>query len=124
MLIFAVKVDFDFVVNCAHWFGNGTFRVTTDDFDQLYTLHGFINGEVFNCIYALLPGRLEKIYRRFLDHVVRLIGSSSKSSVCCTRLRDSCSEGNPSSVSWKNDQWMHVLFRTVSLERFATRRAG
>ena len=75
------QVDFDFEVNCALWFGDGTFRVTPDDFDQLYTLHGFINGEVFPCIYALLPGRSEEIYRRFLDHVIRLVPAVNPASV-------------------------------------------
>ena len=78
MFILAVQVDLDFLVNCTHWFEDG---VTLDDFDQLYTLYGFINGEVFPYIYALLPGRSEEIYRHFLDHVVRLVPAVNPASV-------------------------------------------
>ena len=72
MLIFAAQADLDFLAQCSHWFADGTFRVTPQGFDQLYTLHGFSRGAVYPCVYALLPGRSEEVYRGFLDRVVQL----------------------------------------------------
>jgi len=55
-----------------HWFADGTFRVTPAGFDQLYTIHALRDGQSFPCVYALLPGRSQEVYRRLLTHVSTL----------------------------------------------------
>jgi hypothetical protein len=67
MMIFASDDDLAFLSKCDHWFADGTFRVSPPGYDQLYTIHGFINGEVFPAVYALLTARTEAIYERFLE---------------------------------------------------------
>jgi len=72
MLIFAADDDLDFLSRSEHWFADGTFRVSPSEFDQLYTVHGFLNGEVFPAVYVLLNGRTIDIYKRFLDEILHL----------------------------------------------------
>ena len=72
MLIFAADDDLQFLSRCDHWFADGTFRVSPPGFDQLYTIHGFINGEVFPAIYALIHERTEDIYRSLLQEILTL----------------------------------------------------
>lgn len=81
MIIFAADSDLQFLSNCRHWFADGTFRVTPSQFDQLYTIHGFLNGKVYPCIYALLPGRSSAVYTRFWNHVVDLIPNPNPASI-------------------------------------------
>ena len=64
-----------------HWFADGTFNVTPDGFDQLYTIHAYVNGQTYPCVYALLPGRSENIYRRLLEHIASLGGNAAPQSV-------------------------------------------
>ena len=47
MIIFAAEDDLEFLSRCQHWFADGTFRVSPNGYDQLYTIHGFINGFIF-----------------------------------------------------------------------------
>ena len=46
MILFAADDDLDFLSRSQHWFADGTFRVVPNGFQQLYTIHGFRNGEV------------------------------------------------------------------------------
>jgi hypothetical protein len=50
MLVFAAQSDVDYLVNNEHWFADGTFRVTPEGFDQLYTIHTLKNGVSYPCI--------------------------------------------------------------------------
>src|SRR6218665_1348819 len=61
-ILFAAQEDIDFLFSNQHWLADGTFRVTPEGFDQLYTIHTLFNGQAFPCIYALLPGRSEAVY--------------------------------------------------------------
>jgi hypothetical protein len=70
--IFAAENDLKFLSQCKNWFADGTFRVTPQGFDQLYTIHGFYNNRVFPCVYALLPGRSKDVYCRFLTYLRNL----------------------------------------------------
>ena len=71
-MIFVSDDDLEFLSTCSHWFADGTFRVSPPGYDQLYTIHGFINGEVFPAVYALLTARTQAIYERFLQEIVAL----------------------------------------------------
>jgi hypothetical protein len=81
ILIFAAQVDLDFLCECRHWFADGTFRVTPQGFDQLYTIHGFLGHKTYPCVYALLPGRSEDIYTRLLDIVIAMANRANPVSV-------------------------------------------
>ena len=50
MKIFAADNDLQFLAQSNHWFADGTFRVTPDGFNQMYTIHGFYDDHVFPCV--------------------------------------------------------------------------
>jgi hypothetical protein len=72
MMIFASDDDLAFSFQLYHWFADGTFSMSPPGYDQLYTIHGFINGEVSPAVYALLTARTEAIYERFLEEIIAL----------------------------------------------------
>lgn len=72
MIIFAADDDLEFLAGCEHWFADGTFRVAPNGFEQLYTIHGFVNNEVFPAIYALLSERTEQAYEQLLHEILLL----------------------------------------------------
>ncbi len=45
------------------------------DFTQLFTIHGFIQGQLFPLVFALLPGKTQDIYARLFTIVVGLFGA-------------------------------------------------
>ncbi|XP_063435973.1 uncharacterized protein LOC134716888 [Mytilus trossulus] len=48
-------------------YADGTFYTCPPIFEQLYTLHALIDGEMFPLVFALLPGKSEDIYTRFFS---------------------------------------------------------
>ena len=81
MVIFASDEDLVFLSRCQHWFADGTFRVSPVGYDQLYTIHGFYNGEVFPVVYALLSERTEHAYLQLLQEILTLNASLDPVSV-------------------------------------------
>ena len=53
--VIAAQSNLQFLLHNRHWFFDGTFRVSLDGFDQLYTIHGFRDGVTYPCVYACLP---------------------------------------------------------------------
>lgn len=47
--------------------------MTPEGYDQLYTIHALQGDINLPCIYALLPGRRERDYKRLLEHVLALV---------------------------------------------------
>ncbi|XP_063436512.1 uncharacterized protein LOC134717942 [Mytilus trossulus] len=47
-------------------YGDGTCYTCPDVFFQLYTFHAFVDGAIYPLVYALLPGKSQIIYTRFL----------------------------------------------------------
>ena len=57
---------------------DGTFKVYTEIFFQIYTIHALINHQIFPGVFALLSNKTEGTYNRFLTEVlsaVRNIGN-------------------------------------------------
>ena len=42
------------------WLGNGTFKLSPKNFNQIYTLHVYVPGIAPACLYALLPNKTKK----------------------------------------------------------------
>jgi len=70
--VIAIVVDVDFLSGSQHWFADGTFRVTPAGFDQLYTIHAFVDGQTYPCVFAPLPARTEAVYQRLLQELGNL----------------------------------------------------
>ena len=45
-----------------NWFIIGTFKSCPDNFYQIYTVHCFVDGTTFPCIYALFPDKRQEMY--------------------------------------------------------------
>ena len=67
MFIFASPQGLQFLADSEHWYADGTFKVCSEVFYQLYTVHGQRNGRIFPCVFALLPNKNEKTYTRFFQ---------------------------------------------------------
>ena len=66
ILIFSALEAIQLLAKNEHWFMDGTFKLCTQIFYQIYTIHALINNPVFPCLFALLPNKIENIYTRLL----------------------------------------------------------
>ena len=51
------------------WFCDGTFKSCPKLFSQLYTVHAFIDGDMFPLVYGLLPDKKEATYKKFFTAI-------------------------------------------------------
>ena len=51
---------------------DGTFKCCPRFFQQLYTIHGFSNGNYVPLVYVLLSGKSEDVYRTCLTSIIGL----------------------------------------------------
>ena len=65
IFIFASESGLRFLSECDHWYGDGTFKVCPDLFFQLYTIQQ--NGNIYPCVFALLPNKTANTYVRFFQ---------------------------------------------------------
>lgn len=69
ILIFSTKRNLHFLLECDHWFADGTFKTAPTLFQQVYTIHGLKYGEVLPAVYTLLPDKKKTTYLRMLTHL-------------------------------------------------------
>ncbi|KAM7315741.1 uncharacterized protein ISCGN_005524 [Ixodes scapularis] len=75
LLIFATERNLSYLARATTWFADGTFKVTPEQFYQLYTAHAVVNGVVVPMVYGLLPNKSETTYRRFVDVLLSHVGT-------------------------------------------------
>ena len=46
LIIFATDSNLEVLKSCKHWFADGTFKVCSEDFYQMFTLHGSFKSQV------------------------------------------------------------------------------
>lgn len=66
ILIFSTRDNLTHLGAATTVFADGTFYTCPDLFTQLYTLHAFVDGAIYPLVYALLPGKSQTTYTRFL----------------------------------------------------------
>ena len=69
IFIFASESGLRLLSECDYWYGDGTFKVCPDLYFQLYTIHGQQNGNIYPCVFALLPNKTANTYVRFFQEV-------------------------------------------------------
>ena len=69
ILVFATHQNLSDLCRVGVIYGDGTFYTCPSIFHQLYTLHGFINGEMYPLLFAFLPGKSRQIYERLFTLV-------------------------------------------------------
>ncbi|CAG7723693.1 unnamed protein product [Allacma fusca] len=67
VLIFGTNSSLRLLELAPQVFGDGTFKTAPKLFQQLYTLHGIVNGSTLPLIYILLPNKEYLTYRKMLE---------------------------------------------------------
>jgi len=69
MLIFATSRALTILSSASLWFMDGTFKCSTV-FTQLYVIRAEFEDNVFTCVYAFLPNKLQTTYEEMLTNVI------------------------------------------------------
>ncbi|CAF4155912.1 unnamed protein product, partial [Rotaria sordida] len=76
ILIFASPDQLDLLNRCEVWHCDGTFAVAPKLFEQMYTVHGLIDGKTLPLVFSLLPNKkqesYETLFRIIQQHVQRM----------------------------------------------------
>ena len=75
MFIFATDEGINLLQRCGQWFGDGTFKLCTEIFCEIYTIHALTNHEVIPCAFGLLPAKTQLIYERFMTTLRNAVGN-------------------------------------------------
>jgi hypothetical protein len=51
------------------WQGDGTFSTASTGFYQLYTIHGLYKWQMITCLWTLLSGKIEILYKKMLNEI-------------------------------------------------------
>ena len=73
ILIFASDQGLELLSNSEHWLCDGTFKVCSEIFYQVYTIYALVNGRVFPCLLALLPNKNQQTYETFFREISNLV---------------------------------------------------
>jgi len=69
ILIFTTEKNIELLSESSVIYGDGTFNISPHLFDQLYCIHGEIQGQVFPLVYCLMPNRKEETYVSFFRYI-------------------------------------------------------
>ena len=69
IIIFTTDSNLDLLCQSERWCGDGTFKAAPKLWTQLYTIHGQKNGFTVPCVFALLPNKLKRSYRRLFNQI-------------------------------------------------------
>lgn len=73
IIVFTARTNLEFLCNeDVTLFGDGTFNYCPNFFLQLYTLHGFKNGQHIPCVFSLLPNKSKDTYITMFRHLKRV----------------------------------------------------
>ena len=73
------------LLKCAvRWYVDGTFKIISKPFTQLFSIHGFIrkddNVKQVPLCFVLMSGRTERDYRKVFQKIIEIIGGEAD---CC-----------------------------------------
>lgn len=66
-LIFTTDENLDRLARCNIWQCDGTFKTVPHLFTQLYSIHGHVDGKSVPLVFALLPGKTKKLYKKLMS---------------------------------------------------------
>ena len=70
-ILFATDDALETLRSPDHWFGDGTFEVSSSIFVQLYTIHVIRNEQIMPCVFALLPNKTQITYGRLFGEITQ-----------------------------------------------------
>ena len=72
-LLFASQQSLEALKYIQNVYSDGTFAVVPNLFQQLYTIHGSVNGKLLPLVYVLMPERNQEIYEAVLSKFKELV---------------------------------------------------
>ena len=72
IIVYGTRNFISCLSSCDNWYCDGTFSVVPDLFVQLYTIHAEKDGNIFPCIYALLPNKSEATYDKLFKKLLEI----------------------------------------------------
>ena len=87
MFIFTTNDGIDILVNSSQWFGDGTFKLCSQIFSQIHTIHALVSHEVLPCVFALLPFKAEIVYEQFFTTVRNAVKKTASILACAFRRK-------------------------------------
>ena len=60
ILIFCIDEMINVLTQHPQWMADGTFKIASSIFYQLYTIHALVQGNLVPCVYAILPDKREE----------------------------------------------------------------
>ena len=73
ILIFSTRHNLTLLAQCSKWYADGTFKISPNIFQQVYTIHGRVFGkQIFPLVYCLLPNKTFATYKGMLQAVKEL----------------------------------------------------
>jgi len=71
-LIFSTEKNLSILQDCEDIFSDGTFSITPNLFEQLYSIHGNVHGSIFPLVYVLMPSKKQHLYEEALTEIRKL----------------------------------------------------
>ena len=62
IIIFSTLRNLQLLSNTSNWYADGTFKTAPPLFNQLYSIHGIVNGDVLPLVYTLMANKTEEQY--------------------------------------------------------------
>ncbi|CAF4553019.1 unnamed protein product, partial [Didymodactylos carnosus] len=81
LLIFSSVDQLQLLDNCEELLVDGTFKVTSTIFYQLYTMHVTYRNAVIPVVFALLPNKNQQTYQRLINKLAELCPLSNPKSI-------------------------------------------
>ena len=72
LIVLTTYINLECLCSVKELFMDGTFKCCPRFFQQLYTIHGFSNGNCVPLVYVLLSGKSEDVYRTCLTSIIGL----------------------------------------------------
>ena len=72
IIVFSTLRNLQLLFNTSNWYANGTFKTEPPLFNQLYSIHGVVNGDVLPLIYTLMANKTEERYNKLFSELKAL----------------------------------------------------
>ncbi|XP_054258398.1 uncharacterized protein LOC128983212 [Macrosteles quadrilineatus] len=70
LVVFGTEEQLHFLAGSETWFMDGTFKMSSKLFQQVYVVRGEQNTQVRTCIYALMTGKTTEMYKSLLKTIL------------------------------------------------------
>ena len=67
IIIFSTLRNIQLLSNTSNWYADGTFKTALPLFNQVYSIHGIVNGDVLPLVYTLMADKTEERYNKLFS---------------------------------------------------------